>query len=71
MESLPKNIEFLGNANVDVDLKEGVTVVQMALQVISTKDLVIEDSLLEKLDNTSEKKAAGGALRQAPINNDH
>jgi hypothetical protein len=46
IESFPKNIEFL--VNVDVDLEEGVTVVQIAVQVIAIEKPVIEDSLLEK-----------------------
>ncbi len=69
IESFPKNIEFL--VKVDVDLEEGVTGSQMAIQVISTEELDFEDSLFEKLDNILEKKAVGGAVRWALIINDH
>jgi hypothetical protein len=69
MESFSKDIEF--SVNVGVDLEEGVTGVQMAVQVIATEDPVFEDSLLEKLDNILEKKAVGGAVRWALRINDH
>jgi hypothetical protein len=43
----------------------------MAVQVVSTQEPDFEDTLLERLDNTSEKKAVGGAVRWPLIINDH
>jgi hypothetical protein len=54
-----------------MDVEEGVAGGQMAVQVVSTQEPDFEDTLLERLDNTSEKKAVGGAVRWALIINDH
>jgi len=54
-----------------MDVEEGVAGGQMAVQVVSTQEPDFEDTLLERLDNTSEKKAVGGAVRWALVINDH
>jgi len=71
-EVFPADLEFRINmaSSAWEDLEEDVAAGQMAVEVLATGEPDFEDSLLEKLDNSSEKKAVGGAVRWALIIND-
>jgi len=71
-EVFPADLEFRINiaSSAWEDLEEEVAAGQMAVKVIATGEPDFEDSLLEKLDKSSEKKAVGGAVRWALIIND-
>ena len=73
IEAFPRDLEFRVNMASSgwMDVEEGVAGGQMAVQVVSTQEPDFEDTLLERLDNTSEKKAVGGAVRWALVINDH